>query len=190
MSQKNFLYLTVLSEGLLLCTAIILAWYFSIPLWSRISIELTDVSLGVAVALAMAIFAIWALKSDLALFSQLKKDTRHVVRLLQDFGIAPILCVSMAAGLCEELLFRGVFQILFTDWFGLSAGLVLASFFFGLAHMISLSYVIYVSIFGLALGCMYVWTGNLLGPIIAHFLYDLIMLYWAVRIQWPASGRQ
>ncbi len=188
MSQKSFLYLTGVSEGSLLCVGLLLGWLLGIPVWSKIIFSFTDIVLGTALALVMAILAIGTLRSNWAIFSQLKKDTQQVIKLLSNMGLGSIIIVSVAAGVCEEVLFRGVLQIALSDWFGMTTGLLLASLLFGLAHMISVSYVIYVSAFGLVLGAMYMWTGNLLGPIIAHFIYDLLMLYWALYVQWPASA--
>ncbi len=187
MSNNRFFYLTCLSEGFLLCLAVMLGWYFNLPFWSQLEFDVIDIILGISLALIFATFAIWALKSNWAIFTQLRNDTLTFVKILENLSVGSIILVALAAGVCEEVLFRGGFQPLFMDWLGLLPGLVLASLLFGLFHMISVSYVIYVSVFGLILGCMYIWSGNLIGPIIAHFIYDLIMLYWALHIQWPAQ---
>ncbi|MEI8213178.1 MAG: CPBP family intramembrane glutamic endopeptidase [Planctomycetota bacterium] len=94
--------------------------------------------------------------------------------------------LSMTAGIGEELLFRGWLQRLLVgdlagEWFSIRVvpGLVLASLLFGLAHPISKAYVVLASFIGLLLGLLYLLTENLLACILAHALYDaILMLLW------------
>jgi hypothetical protein len=67
------------------------------------------------------------------------------------------------------------------EWFSIRVvpGLVLASLLFGLAHPISKAYVVLASFIGLLLGLLYLLTENLLACILAHALYDaILMLLW------------
>lgn len=89
--------------------------------------------------------------------------------------------ISLAAGVGEELLFRGVVQHGLTGLTGPVAGLAATALLFGLAHAITPAYFVLTTIAGLYLGALYLATGNLLLPILVHFLYDWIALSWFVQ---------
>jgi hypothetical protein len=75
--------------------------------------------------------------------------------------------VSLAAGLGEELLFRGAVQAEF--------GVVVASLLFGLAHVggrDSFVFGVWVAVMGFGLGGLAYVGGGLLAPVVAHVVYD------------------
>lgn len=88
--------------------------------------------------------------------------------------------VALAAGIGEELLFRGVIQAGLSGPLGPVAALIVASLLFGLVHAMSLAYFLITFLAGLYMGLLYWWTGNLLVPIIVHFLYDWAALQFYV----------
>ena len=89
--------------------------------------------------------------------------------------------ISLLAGVGEELLFRGVIQARLAQWLSPAAGLVLASILFGLAHTITAAYAVLATIFGLYLGGLWLWSGNLLVAITAHAIYDFLALVYLAR---------
>jgi len=116
----------------------------------------------------------------------LKTDVeRLVVPAFRDSSVVDLALVALAAGLGEELLFRGLLQHGLASWFDASWGiwlaLALASVAFGLAHMLSTTYAILAALIGGYLGLLLIWTGNLLAPALAHGLYDFIALLYMVR---------
>jgi membrane protease YdiL (CAAX protease family) len=76
----------------------------------------------------------------------------------------------------EELLFRGVVQNISQEWLGPLGGLALASVLFGLVHPLTRAYFVAASVIGVYLGWLWLATDNLLVPIIAHGLYDFVIL--------------
>ncbi|MFP6765834.1 MAG: CPBP family intramembrane glutamic endopeptidase, partial [Planctomycetaceae bacterium] len=91
--------------------------------------------------------------------------------------LVDLILLATLAGVAEELLFRAFLQSLFTDHVGATAGLVLASLLFGVAHWITPGYAVLASIAGFYLGTVWIMTdGNTLAVIIAHGLYDLVAL--------------
>jgi membrane protease YdiL (CAAX protease family) len=60
--------------------------------------------------------------------------------------------------------------------------LVLTSVAFGLAHFLTLSYALLAALAGLYLGALYWAGGNLVIPIVAHALYDLVALLQLARM--------
>jgi uncharacterized protein len=85
-----------------------------------------------------------------------------------------LLWLGLLPGLSEELLFRGVMlPALGLDWFGLLA----SSVCFGVLHMSSMQqwpYAAWAMVVGLALGTSVLLSGNLLVPVTAHILTNLI----------------
>lgn len=85
-----------------------------------------------------------------------------------------LIWVGLLPGLSEELLFRGVML----PALGLNvAGIVVSSLCFGILHISGSEqwpYVIWATLVGLLLGYSAVATGNLLVPIVAHILNNLV----------------
>ncbi len=59
--------------------------------------------------------------------------------------------------------------------------MVLASILFGLAHPLTTGYAVMAAIFGVYLGLLWLWSGNLLVAITAHAIYDFLALLYLVR---------
>ncbi len=82
--------------------------------------------------------------------------------------------LGLLPGMSEELLFRGVMlPAMGLNW----VGLVSSSLCFGILHLSSLSqwpYVLWATIVGGALGYSALATGNLLVPVTAHILTNII----------------
>ena len=85
------------------------------------------------------------------------------------------------AGLGEELLFRGFIQRGLENWGSLTAGLVISSVLFGLAHAMTKAYLLLGILAGFFFGGIYVMTGNLLIPMITHAVYDFVALLYYLR---------
>jgi len=88
---------------------------------------------------------------------------------LRRFGLIEILLLSAAAGVGEEILFRGVVQPLLGLW--------VTSTIFGILHALTPAYFVLAAVMGCYLGWLSDHTQNLLAPILVHFLYDAVALY-------------
>jgi membrane protease YdiL (CAAX protease family) len=84
--------------------------------------------------------------------------------------------VSLAAGICEEFVFRGYLQRQLTCWFrSVPIAIGVASLFFGCLHSYQgTAGVLQVTALGLIYGIIAAWRGNLRSVMIAHFLQDAI----------------
>jgi membrane protease YdiL (CAAX protease family) len=115
----------------------------------------------------------------------------EVVPLLEESTWSEIGLISLAAGVSEEMLFRGVLQAALIDWLGVPWGLAAASLLFGLLHPISLPYMVLAAILGLYLGTVWLVGGNLLTVMVTHALNDFAALGYLLRIrdtEFPESG--
>jgi membrane protease YdiL (CAAX protease family) len=82
-----------------------------------------------------------------------------------------LILLAALAGLCEELLFRGILQ----PWFsrgGEPAGWIATNLLFGLAHAVTPMYFVLATGIGFYLSGVLAVGGGLAAPIIAHALYD------------------
>ncbi|NNC46939.1 MAG: CPBP family intramembrane metalloprotease [Sphingomonas sp.] len=87
-----------------------------------------------------------------------------------------IILLSAVAGIGEEIVFRGALQGWLETVSPVSIAIIAQAVIFAALHPISRAYVVYVLLIGMALGAIYVVTGNLLVTMIAHFLYDVFAL--------------
>jgi uncharacterized protein len=85
-----------------------------------------------------------------------------------------VVWLGLLPGFSEELLFRGVMLPEFgANW----EGIAVSSLCFGALHLSNLKqwpYVVWATVVGAVLGYSAVWSGNLLVPIVAHVLTNLI----------------
>ena len=129
---------------------------------------LTSALLGIT----LAILLIVGTRLAAARFSavrQLEDDLRPMARALSP---GEILVVAGLSSLGEELLFRG----LLVPWIGILASSVV----FGLVHQINAKsrwvWVGWATGVGLMLGTIFVATGSLVGPLIAHAVVNAVNL--------------
>lgn len=103
----------------------------------------------------------------------------YLALVLKPLILMDLIWLGLLPGLSEELLFRGVML----PAFGLNyTGLVLSSLCFGILHLSGWEqwpYAIWVTVVGLVLGYSALETGNLLVPIAAHIVTNVISsLLW------------
>jgi membrane protease YdiL (CAAX protease family) len=110
----------------------------------------------------------------------------HLMPLFADASLFGLLLLSLAAGLGEEVLFRGVLQNWFARWFGGDLGswgaLLLVSLLFGCCHWLNATYAVFAFLVGLYLGIVYWLSGSLLCVVVAHAVYDFVALVWLLRL--------
>jgi membrane protease YdiL (CAAX protease family) len=95
--------------------------------------------------------------------------------------LALVLAAAVAPGICEEVAFRGFFQPMLHSRFGKHVGIALAATLFAVMHL-DPWHLLALFIIGLFLGYLYVWTGSLWVPILAHFMNNatsVVLIYLA-----------
>lgn len=116
---------------------------------------------------------------------------RQLVPALADCTWLDMFLLSIAAGVGEELLFRGLLQDgLAHAWggpWGIALGLAVASLAFGLVHALSSAYVVLATVMGFYLGLVFLATDHVLAPVVLHAVYDFGALAYLLRIVKPPS---
>lgn len=178
-SRRAILVLIVTVEGSLVVLAWALGWQFDQPLGPQLSGSWLDILLGVATALPLLLIAFTLLRWPIGPFAALKRFTQEVIcPLLYPCTRTDLLGISVLAGLGEELLFRGVLQPVLMSWLGINLGLAAASVLFGLLHAATFTYALFAGLLGALLGWLALVRENLLAPIVAHALYDFVILLY------------
>jgi uncharacterized protein len=98
-----------------------------------------------------------------------------------------VIWLGLLPGLSEELLFRGVMLPEFgRNW----EGIIISSLCFGALHLSGWKqwpYMLWACVIGVVFGYSAVWSGNLLVPIVAHCLTNMISgAIWKYRHRSPA----
>jgi membrane protease YdiL (CAAX protease family) len=128
--------------------------------------------------------ALWlATRWPIGPLAALEKLVRQLlVPLFHGCTTLDLLLISAAAGVGEELLFRGVAQAGIEQYTGSAwTAVVIAGALFGVAHPISTTYAVLAGAIGIYLGWLLVASGNLLVPIVAHGAYDFFALLYLLR---------
>lgn len=117
---------------------------------------------------------------------------QQIVPLFCKTTIAEMALICAAAGVGEEMFFRGLMQAAIAEALGNPYGAIIAlgvaSVGFGICHWITPTYAVLATGIGLYLGWLFLATGNLLAPIVAHGAYDFIALVYLVRYKFRSAG--
>lgn len=157
--------------------AVVLAFIFRIDLLGAMDFSVEAVNGGVIGTIPMLLLGWWLFRSNWAWVLELRQLMESaLIPLFRNAPAGTVFLVSLLAGVGEELLFRGVIQGGLEGLIGAWPALILASVIFGALHALTRAYFIIATLMGLYLGWIYMETGNLLTPILIHFLYDWIVL--------------
>jgi uncharacterized protein len=181
--RRTVVLFAVFIEGGLLAAASLLGWMIDRPPLRFFQWTLAAVLWGVLAALPLAALFFLLLRWPIGPFKRIQRFSEEVIRpLLAPCSVIDLLGISVLAGLGEEILFRGVFQEAFANWFNVWVGVIVASVLFGLVHAITFTYVLLATLMGAYLGCVWLWADqNLLVIVITHALYDFVALVWLLR---------
>ena len=168
--------------------AILFGWLFGTAPLQNCRWDLAALRNGLLATLPPALLFLAAEKIPWRPVRQLSTLVHDLVgKIFVGCGLAELALVSVAAGIGEELLFRGLIQAMLTDSLGIVAAIALASLIFGAVHWLSAAYFILATAMGTYLGWLFWETGNLAVPIIVHAVYDLLALAWVCRVA-PRGG--
>ncbi|MFM2313822.1 MAG: hypothetical protein RLZZ04_3098 [Cyanobacteriota bacterium] len=147
----------------------LLSWQFNPQAW------LWSVALAAGITLASGIiYRLWpAYRRSADIYLEL---------VIKPLEWSDLIWLGLLPGLSEELLFRGVML----PALGLNLGAVLVtSVLFGVLHLSGNGqwpYVVWATIVGFALGYCALVSGNLLVPVVAHIITNLVSgLLWKIN---------
>tara|TARA_R110000751_G_scaffold287442_1_gene392198 strand:+ start:57194 stop:57919 length:726 start_codon:yes stop_codon:yes gene_type:complete len=85
-----------------------------------------------------------------------------------------ILGLSVSAGICEEILFRGYLMQVLGDYFPTYGVVIISSLMFGLPHIYQGPiHILRTAIVGATMALLYLYTDSLVIPIILHAMFDM-----------------
>ncbi|HEY5940631.1 MAG TPA: CPBP family intramembrane glutamic endopeptidase [Gemmatimonadales bacterium] len=147
-----------------------------------------SVGVGMVAAVPLLLGLRWTLTTG-------TKSMRRLVAIVVE-QLGPLLArrsqvelvvLAALAGLAEEMLFRGVVQIGLARLLPEGVALVVAGAAFGLAHFITPAYALLAGLAGVYLGGLFLLHGNLIAPIVAHAVYDVVALNCVARLYQNSS---
>ncbi|MFO1022080.1 MAG: CPBP family intramembrane glutamic endopeptidase [Planctomycetales bacterium] len=179
-TRKSFLLWGVALEGGLILVAWGIEWLFpGKPALPTVRQQLQDFPVGAV--LGGIIAGVGMVPLAMGIERSRWSEFRRITQILRDLlgGILPLmtwwelLLIGGLAGLGEEVLFRGVLEPR-VGWIG-------SNVLFGLLHPITVVYVLLVIIAGMVFSGLKWCLGSLWGPILAHGLYDFVLLVILAR---------
>jgi membrane protease YdiL (CAAX protease family) len=181
--RRTVVLLAILVEGGLLAGASLLGWMIDQPPLLHFAWTFRGVLWGIAATVPVVALFFLFQRWPVGPLKRIQIFSEQVIRpLLAPCSLIDLLGISVLAGLGEEMLFRGVLQSAFTGWFNVWVGVTVASLLFGGLHAITFTYAVLAAVMGAYLGCVWLYADhNLLVVIIAHALYDFVVLLWLLR---------
>jgi uncharacterized protein len=123
-----------------------------------------------------------ALRNSYNQLTELFLNTKSITDFLVN-----ILVMAILPAVGEELLFRGVFQRLLTEWTrNIHWGIVLAALLFSFFHFEFFGFLPRF-LLGVFFGYLFLWTSSIWVPILAHFTNNFIIVGYSFYRQ-PATG--
>ncbi len=165
---------------------LLLAWVLSVPVDTWWPVDMAALGVGILAGAMMFGVLLVLLRLPFEPAVRLVELVRRLVgALFRGRPVLDLLVISAAAGLGEELLFRGFLQQWVATHWGNVAGIGVAAVLFGIAHPISALYALVACLFGAVLGSLVVATGSLWAAVSAHAVYDFLAIMYLVRRSEP-----
>lgn len=155
--------------------------------------SLRDGLIGIAATAPMIGFLYWFMTTDNGAIADFRESQiEFFAEIGFKFTWPRIFAMALFAGVFEELLFRGALQTGLANWLGVVWAIILTNLLFGVLHWRTALYALIAGLVGVWLSLVFTLTGNLLAPIIAHGLYDLVALGVTAQAiaKWRADKQQ
>ena len=179
---SRFFWFACAFEAALLPVAAGLAYLLHSPLLSDLHWSVPDLLLGFIASAPLYVLFVGMLHSSFPPFARIRRLLEHKLHpLFASWTVPQLGLLSLLAGLGEEVLFRGVIQGALSSAAGPVVALLIASALFGCVHFITLGYAVVAAAIGVYLGLLWLWSGNLLTPIVTHATYDFVALVALLR---------
>jgi membrane protease YdiL (CAAX protease family) len=164
-------------EGALLLVAWGLGRLMGMSPFAALRLAPSSVAWGLVAALPSMALVPWSLRSRWGPMARLRDRVSGQFRtLFAESTLLDFVLISLAAGLCEEVFFRGLVQQGLEGRFGQWWALLAMSVLFALAHPLSLLYAMLAGLMGLYLGALLLAFGDLTVPVVTHAVHDIVAL--------------
>lgn len=163
---------------------LVISWIGGIHLADLLVPSLAAVWRGLAACVPMVVLLVVFYGSNWRPLADLRREIEKIVgELFAGCRWFELALVSIAAGIGEEVLFRGALQPLVIKWTMPWIGIAVVALLFGLAHAVTTTYFVAATLIGVYFGWLSHAFDDLLAPVIAHAAYDFFAL---VFIQFKA----
>jgi membrane protease YdiL (CAAX protease family) len=179
---RNYMFLFGCLVEVSLLFGGVIGFFLGQPLFGDLQWCHRDLWLGILASLPLLALLFWLLHSSLPALERLNEFLEaHVRPVFDAWAMWQLAVISLLAGVCEEVLFRSVFQGGLARHIGAIPALAVASVIFGIFHLLTKTYALIATFIGAYLGVLWLAVGNLLAPITAHAVYDFVALVYFLR---------
>lgn len=177
--RAQLLRLATLFQGGLLLASVLIGTVSGHYPWQSLELSWSALGVGVLATLPMLLFLVVAFRSESRGMVEIRAILREVLgESLIDCRWYHLAYIALLAGVTEESLFRGALE----PWiwsYNVWAGVLITNLAFGLCHAVTPMYFVVATGIGIYLSLTLRMTGepNLLVPVTAHALYDLVAFF-------------
>lgn len=187
-SRAGFFAFAMTFEAGILILALALGGWMDLRVLPDLGGPWRDVLGGTVAAIPMLLAMIWMVESRNTIWLDIRQVVEQMILpSLRNLRLWQLASLSALAGLGEEALFRGILQTKVAAHLDATLGLILASAAFGLAHALTPGYALLAGGMGLWLGWLYLWTGDLMAPVLCHAVYDFAALCYLLKVHKPSE---
>jgi len=165
------------------CAAALCLWVWQMRDWSTLGLTIPGGDYGrLAVAVAIALIVVGYSYRTLLLVRASAVTAGNVIESTRSFSFALphtrrdlrwFYALSITAGITEEVLYRGFLLAYLSAYMPVAAAAVMSALLFAGGHAYQgLRGVVQVFVLGMAFSAMYLLSGSLMVPIVAHVLVD------------------
>lgn len=172
----------VLFYGLMTLVAAVLVWWLDLGFLEHVDRPITPVWLSGLLGAGFGIVVVGLSHLADRFFDWARRLNREFNVMLGDLGYPKAFALAALSGVGEELLFRGVIQQYLTGFSGSAiVAIFVTGLVFGLVHIGPepkkfAAWTLMAITLGWAIGALYVVTGNLVAPVVAHFTINFLNL--------------
>ncbi len=181
-SKRRVVWSVVAFESGLGVVALVLALLWNVPLREQLEGGAATIIVGLVASLPMLLVMMMVAALPWGPVRELVERVRELlVPLFASCTRRDLAVVALAAGVGEELLFRGVLQAAITAQAGPVVGVLVASILFAAGHALTRTYAVLAGLISVYLGVLFLRSGGVIAPIVAHACYDYIALLLLIR---------
>ncbi len=180
-NARTFAWAMLFESGLGFA-GLLVAWWANVSLQPRLQVTAPALVRGLVACLPMLILLVAVSNSRWLPLVQLRRQVETLVReIFSGSSWLEIAMICFAAGLGEELLFRGALQPWVARLTHPTVAIVVVGLLFGLAHSLSVTYFVTATLIGCYFGWLMEAYDDLVAPIVAHAVYDFVAIAFIRR---------